>query len=138
MTKGVSGVREIKFRGKCPLLGNEWVYGGVLISPDGAFILRIENTSEEMVKGESCPVDPATVGQYTGLHDSKGQEIYEGDVVRCTARMDEATMIVIFENGEFRMILCDNTQDREGRGYYAISCFDKQVVGTIHDERGER
>ena len=70
-------MREIKFRGK-RLDDGEWVDGFVLFSQDKSEAVIAKVTATESV----CEnVDPATVGQFTGLHDKNGKEIYEGDIV---------------------------------------------------------
>ena len=65
-------MREIKFRGK-RIDNDEWVYGW--FSEDYGF-------AEILTEYNDCEVILETVGQYTGLKDRDGVEIYEGDVIQ--------------------------------------------------------
>ena len=68
-------MREIRFRGK-RVDNGEWVFGWVSFQHNRAFI-----HSDDMPYDNAVEVDPATVGQFTGLKDKSGREIYEGDIV---------------------------------------------------------
>ena len=135
-------MREILFRGKrCD--NGEWVQGFYVradhhwhkngIHKDWIALGASANGGWFALHNKYA-VKAETVGQYTGLTDKNGKKIFEGDIVRCISMTDMANMVVIFEDGEFRMVLCEKYKDYiPGCGFYAIRCFDKEIIGNIHD-----
>lgn len=71
-------MREIKFRGKERT--GEWITGGY-VQKNGAPHIMAHIVDRGVDEWRAIPVIPATVGQFTGLRDAKGVEIYEGDVL---------------------------------------------------------
>ena len=70
-------MREIKFRGKT--LSGKWVYGYAAKFNHNSVPVILEDTEDGI---EPRKIIPNTVGQFTGLHDRNGKEIYEGDIVK--------------------------------------------------------
>jgi uncharacterized phage protein (TIGR01671 family) len=94
-------MREIKFRGIDKNF-NKWLYGSLQVFEDGTTTIMF---TEKDDKGYTSPVISETVGQFTGLTDKKGVEIYEGDII-ASYDVDEGNIInvVEFKNGCFKLV----------------------------------
>jgi uncharacterized phage protein (TIGR01671 family) len=117
-------MREIKFRGY-NRKNNVWLYGFYLQNRGAHFIVP-----DEFADGKSWDdyeIDPATLGQYTGLKDRNGREIYEGDILHdhfCNNRY-----VVLFDGGSFDVM---STLDKSGN-YLSDVVGDIEIIGNIHD-----
>ena len=117
-------MREIKFRGM-DIVNNKWLYGNLEIP------LINQSKSKHFIIGYSYgqyqkhEVDPKTIGQYTGLKDKNGKEIYEGDIVRHAT--DEGVYKVIFEDGGFYV---KNLFEYD---FQAINEYPLEIIGNIYE-----
>ena len=125
------GLHEIKFRGKSIFGIHEWLYGSLLLLNGKSYICPDKEAAWNMTRYE---VIPNTVGQFTGLSDKNGKEIYEGDILHTITfgfEPEEYTAIILYRNCSFQL--------SNGRNlfYFGQSDFTKMddtiVIGNIYD-----
>ena len=111
-------MREIKFRGRDE--HGEWHYGDLLSWP----IIRSFNGWNYEYK----EVAADTVGQFTGLKDAKGKEIYEGDIL--LYRLPEN--MIALNNSDKSVVFYGHGMFLESHGKIEFSV--NQVLGVHGDD----
>lgn len=127
-------MRELIFRGK-HLDNGEWVQGYyVCIGGERHYILTGKIVIEGCIAGfENLRVDPETVGQYTGLTDSNGKKIFEGDIVKRLFYFDLPVLsVVTFKNGAFGLEW-NRGKVKEFSAFTSICNCTYEVIGNIYD-----
>ncbi len=145
-----------KFRGK-RVSGGEWVYGDLtkskvfsdydyvgvvqqIVTAWDYSILVHEPNNGLNYKYKECLVDPNTIGQFTGLLDVNGVEIFEGDEIKgtvygCFANSREVSHYTIaFVNGGFYLKATYNHGVETDYIGAIIHAHKIDVIGNIHDK----
>jgi len=149
-------MREIKFRGKrlekpkyqymSPSGDPVWAVGCLIVDNDGRIYILNDHGGFRM----SEEVIPETVGQFTGLKDRNGKEIYEGDILQFDDTGEDGgyeykegyafvnRAVVVFENGRFTLddfleVESGVVEELDSHDELCSTMKHSEVIGNIYE-----
>ena len=150
-------MREIKFRAKVSEEMKELYQkindtSNILITcPDTDFVygdlhLKCNHPHIHVDSRSKYWIDIDTIGQFTGIHDKNGKEMYEGDIVNWTffeyvGKEIEYHLTGIIEWYQGGFIFKVVKKDYEDASFYSVSGLDTdtecdcEIIGNIYDNK---
>jgi len=115
-----------KFRAQ-DIASNKWLYGDIRHHKNDICIFEQGGNRGELVK-------PETIGQFTGLTDKNGKEIYEGDIITTGSGF-----YGVIKWSKYGYFYIHSDGDKEDPLDYAtlgymLRLYDFEVVGNVFDD----
>lgn len=107
----------------------DWVYGLITKQYSKEFWDKLNDEMRDIYGINGIEVDRDTIGQFTGMYDKFGNEIFDGDIVKCLSlEYGYVNKEVYYAEDRARFVLGSLGSDYDFEGYINV-----EVIGNIYD-----